>query len=112
MLDLSNYDIEIKKPLTRAEYDERVKKGLIKYGEVVEVYNEYGKIVDCIIIFPPNWESTIEDLQKDNWQNKRLIRHIYKDREDLWAYMKENNRIPKDVINEIESEEEKLEWNL
>lgn len=54
MLDLTNYDVDIKKPLTRAEFDERVEKGLIKSGETVEVYDNYGHIVRTkLVIIPP-----------------------------------------------------------
>lgn len=54
MLDLTNYDVDIKKPLTRAEFDERVEKGLIKSGETVEVYDNYRHIVRTkLVIIPP-----------------------------------------------------------
>ena len=50
MLDLTNYDVDIKKPLTQAEFNERAEKGLIRSGETVEVYDDYGNIVRTKLI--------------------------------------------------------------
>ena len=115
MLDITNYNV--KRPITKAEYDDRVKKGLIKYGESVAVLNESGipTITEYILLpYDHWWKEDVKMLQKDNWQNKRLLVYIYKHREDLWAYMVEKNVIPKDVmedvINTVKNETEYIEF--
>lgn len=70
----------------------------------------YKPRVEIVTIFPPSWKPTIEQLEKDNWQNKNLIRNIHKYQEDFWAYMKENNIIPKNIVNEIEKKEQHNEF--
>ena len=106
MIDLTNYDVEVKKALTQAEYDERVEKGLIKHGDIVDVYDNWGNIkkVKLCIISPPGWIDTIKKLKKNNWQDKHELGLIYKYQEELWACIKERNVIPKDIANEIEKE--------
>lgn len=114
MLDLTNYDVEvnINKPLTEEELNERVAKGLIKHGDIVELDNGYGYPQKTEIwIFPRDrgWKDDIEMLQRNNWQNRTLLVNRCKDSEDFWAYMKEKNIIPndiitKDVLYEIEQE--------
>lgn len=108
MIDLTNYDIEMKKALTQKQFEERIEKGFIKSGDIVDVYDNYANTVKTkyVCILPPSWISTIKDLQKENWQNKRLLKYIYTKQEDFWAYMKRNNIIPEDILNERESEEE------
>jgi len=111
MLDITNYNV--KRPITKAEYDDRVKKGLIKYGESVAVLNEGGfPAITEYIMIPQEvfWKPTIDELKKDNWQNKRLLANIYKDRKDFWAYMVENNIIPVDIFHEIEIQAKCSEW--
>lgn len=110
MLDLTNYNV--KRPITKAEYDERVKRGLIKYGESVSVLNEcgYPPVSEYVIIFPPGWLDTIEELKKDNWQDKHRLKVIYKYHNGLWEYMKEKNITPVEIINEIENETEYIEF--
>ena len=61
------------------------------------------KVIE-INIFPPTWLQAIKDLQNNNWENKRLIKNIYKYREDLWEYMKNNDIVPHNIIAEIEKE--------
>lgn len=114
MLDLSSYDVKVNtnKPITQAEFEEKLKKGLLKAGDVVQVYNEghFPAITEYRIIpYDHWWKDDVEMLQRDNWQNRRLLVNICKDREDFWAYMKEKNIIPndiitKDVLYEIEQE--------
>lgn len=80
--------------------------------------NFWNPRVEIVTIFPPSWDSTIKELQQQNWQDKHHIRVVYKQCEDLWKYMEENNIIPKKVLEEIEKEKEILEnekkglWNL
>lgn len=66
----------------------------------------YQPRVEIVTIFPPGWKPTIERLQKENWQNKNLIRNIYKYQDTFWNYMKENNIIPGEIIEEIENQTE------
>lgn len=72
----------------------------------------YKPRVEIVTIFPPSWREIIKEFKKDNWQNKRLLRNIYKYQDDLWAYMKENNIIPGTIVNEIEKAEAGLMWRL
>ncbi len=70
----------------------------------------YKPRVEIVTIFPPTWKPTIKELQEDNWQNKRLLRNIYKYQEEFWAYMKENNIIPGTIVNEIENQAQYSEF--
>lgn len=70
----------------------------------------YKPRVEIITIFPPGWNSTIERLQKENWQNKNLIRNIYKYQDTFWNYMKEKNIIPGGVVEKIENQTEYMEF--
>lgn len=70
----------------------------------------YTPRVEIITIFPPGWKEDIENFKKENWQNKRLLRNIYKYQDNFWNYMKENNIIPADIINEIENKTEFMEF--
>ena len=108
MIDLSSYDVEVKKALTQNEFDERIEKGLMKSGETVDVYDNYGNIVKPkqVVIPPPCWSETVKKLKKDNWQDKHQLRVIYKHDTDLWNCMKENNIIPKTIVDEIERSKE------
>lgn len=73
----------------------------------------YKPKVEIVTIFPPTWKPTIKELQKDNWQNKRTLVNICKHQKELWAYMIENNIIPKNIIYEIENEAKYGEcWRL
>ena len=117
MLDLTNYDVNVNfnKPITQAEFDERLEKGLLKPGDVVDVYNEKGfpTITEYIIISGDRWwQDDVKMLQRDNWQNRRLLVNICKYREEFWGYMKENNIIPKDIAYEIENKVEKEKSEL
>lgn len=53
MLDLTNYNVDVNIPITRAEYEERERKGLIKIGEKIRVIENSGNIVTYITILPP-----------------------------------------------------------
>lgn len=104
--------IEKKRTLTREEFDEGLQKGLIEVGDIVKVYNE-GKIPEIteyrIIPYDRWWRDDVEMLQRNNWQSRNLLVNMCKEREDFWAYMKEKNIIPndiitKDILYEIEQE--------
>lgn len=64
--------------------------------------------VEIVTIFPPGWRETIKEFQKDNWQNKHLLRNMYKYDYDIYRYMKENNIIPRTIVNEIENQEQTI----
>lgn len=70
----------------------------------------YQPRVEIVKIFPPGWNPTIERLQKENWQNKNLIRNIYKYQDTFWNYMKETNIIPREIIEEIENQTEYMKF--
>lgn len=70
----------------------------------------YKLRVEIVTIFPPSWRETIKEFQKDNWQNKRLLRNMYKYDYDIYRYMKENNIIPGTIVNEIENQEQTNEF--
>ena len=107
MLDLTSYNIEVNnnKPITKAEYRERVEKGLIKNGDVVEVLSDYGIPVKTelhILSVPPGANDEIKKFEKENWKDKHHLKVICKCNEWLWRYMKEKNVIPKDIAEETE----------
>lgn len=115
MYDLTNFDVKANRPLTTSELNERVEKGLIKHGDIVELYNEWGYPVKTeiwILSAPPGCNIEIEKLKKDNWQNKHRLKVICKNDVWLWAYMKENNIIPKDIADKIETETEEEKSRL
>lgn len=55
MVDLTSYNVDVKKPLTQEEFRERIKKGLIKSGDIVDVYDEWGNVREThyVEIFTP-----------------------------------------------------------
>lgn len=53
MLDLTNYNVDVKRPITQAEYEERIEKGLIRSGEEIEVIENSGKVAIYVTIPPP-----------------------------------------------------------
>lgn len=117
MLDLTSYNIEVNnnKPITKAEYRERVEKGLIKNGDVVEVLSDYGIPVKTelhILSVPPGANDEIKKFEKENWKDKHHLKVICKCNEWLWRYMKEKNVIPKDIAEETEITLEKEKSGL
>ena len=50
----------------------------------------YKPRVEIVTIFPPGWRETIKEFQERNWQNKHLLRNMYKYDYDVYRYMKEN----------------------
>lgn len=105
MFDLTNYEVEVKKTLTQKEFDEGMKKGLFEVGDIVEVCDSQGHITIHEIIFPPSWSREIKLLEKDDWEDKkRRIRSVYKHDKNLFMYMKNNNIIPENIINEVEND--------
>lgn len=55
MLDLTSYNIDVDKPLTQREFEERIEKGIIKSGDTVVVYDNwnYPRKTQYIVIPPP-----------------------------------------------------------
>lgn len=64
----------------------------------------YKPKVKIVTIPPPGWIDTIKEFKENNWQDKHGLKVIYKHHKDLWACMKENNIIPKTIVNEVENE--------
>lgn len=115
MLDLTNYNVKVNKPLTQEELNERIEKGLIKHGDIVEVLNAWGypkKIEIAILSVPPGANDEIKKFEKENWQDKHHLKVICKYHEWLWRYMKEENIIPKDIAEETEITVEKEKSGL
>lgn len=68
MLDLTNYDVDVKKPITQEEYEERLEKGLIKIGEQIRVIDNKGNVVRYVTIPPPEAPKTSRKYKK--WGNE------------------------------------------
>lgn len=75
----------------------------------LETYKPKEIIVN---IFPPGWRENIEKFKKENWQDKNRLKVACRYDEGLWAYMKNNNIIPKDIAEEIEIQVEKDKTGL
>lgn len=109
MIDLSNYNVNVNKPLTQAEFDERIKKGLIKSGDIVEVYNAWGYPVKTEhIVIPPPMSDAIKYYELTNW---KTAKQLYLTHRHIWEKFKAKGQIPYDVLNEVEKESKNNEYN-
>ena len=108
MIDLQERFSNVKKFLTPEEYTEKYARNEFNIGDVVYILDEGGcpRITEVKFVSPIHWErDTIKKFQEENWQDKHSIKVFYKNHsETTWAYMKENNIIPKDIAEEIEAE--------
>lgn len=101
MVDLTNYDIDIKKPITQEEYRERIEKGLIKSGDEVYVYYTPKHIVKTIYIkIPPPMPDSIKYYELTNW---REAKELYLNHRYIWDKFKSKGQIPDDVIKGVEN---------
>lgn len=102
MIDLTNYTVEIKKALTQEEFNKRIEKGIIRNGEIVEVYDNYGNIVKTKYVeIPPPMPDTIKYYEVTNWSEAK---QLYLTHRDIWEKFKSKGQIPYDIVNKIENE--------